>query len=116
MPLRVLFMVLALAAQILLVVPKLPASSESASFFPHIDKVVHYALFMLTTWAVLRFWQNISAPIFFLSIGSLLGWALLSEFIQSFYPHRFASALDLLANSLGILAGIGLYYLEKKFD
>ena len=44
----------------------------------------------------------------------LLAFAIQIEIVQYFIPGRYFSALDVVADSIGILLGIGLYKLYMK--
>lgn len=83
-----------------------PQAIEAPPAFdvPHLDKVVHVALFALTTWALLRVlpaWATFALMV--VQIG-------LSEGIQgAFLPGRSADPLDAAADLVGIALGWGLW-------
>ena len=68
------------------------------------DKVEHFAAFaVLGTW-----FGGILAPRYWAVLFGLLGFGLLIEFIQSGIDYRSGDPLDFLADSLGVVAGLGL--------
>ena len=71
---------------------------------PHLDKVVHVALFALTTWALLRVLPRwVTLALMVVQVG-------LSEVIQgTFLPGRSADPLDAAADLVGIALGFGLW-------
>ncbi len=46
---------------------------------------------------------------------SLLGYSILIEILQHFIPHRGFSLLDILANAVGLLLGLGLSLLLGRY-
>lgn len=74
------------------------------------DKAGHFlaytGLSLLVCLAFAKRNQQIAALLLALGLGFLLEWG------QSFVPGRDMSALDGLANSLGILTGIIIYYFQ----
>jgi VanZ family protein len=78
--------------------------SEVPGAPPGVDKVIHFSLFALL--ALTGRWAGIRpAP---LGVG-LVCYAVVSEFIQAYAPiSRDGSVADTLADTLGMLAGIGL--------
>lgn len=84
---------------------------------PYQDKLFHVlAYFSLTFWFMQIYHIKhhvIGWAIFFLSLGLLL------EYLQSFDPERYSEVGDMVANTLGVMLGVGLsktplrYSLEK---
>jgi VanZ family protein len=73
---------------------------------PYQDKLSHFlAYFSLTLWFMQIYHIRhhvIWWAIFFLCLG------LLMEYLQGFNANRYSEAADMLANSLGVMAGVGL--------
>lgn len=82
----------------------------SLQIFPHIDKVVHFAIFFVLAAIMHRAFNiPVTAHLVLLVIygGSI-------ELLQSFTPKRQASWLDLLADSLGAVAYFAIYFAWRK--
>ena len=73
---------------------------------PYLDKLFHaLAYFSLTFWFMQIYHIKhhvIRWAIFFLSLGLLL------EYLQSFDPERYSEVGDMVANTLGVMLGVGL--------
>ena len=68
------------------------------------DKVAHfftYAVFAVLAWYALRIKRG-----YWILCLILLGYSAALEVAQSFIPGRMMSAMDLLANGLGLIAGM----------
>ena len=87
----------------------LTPGSDSTPYFPHDDKVMHFFAYCLFSLICIPFMETrfsiviVALSVFFFGTFMEIG--------QSFVPMREASLLDLLANTLGMLAGI---YWAKK--
>ena len=79
----------------------------------NLDKVGHFAAYAsLFTLAQFAFPATATRiKIYFLAVG--LG--IMLEWLQSFVPGRETSALDAIANTIGLLFGILLYRFLKSF-
>lgn len=83
------------------------------------DKVGHFIAYAVLTFnAFLVFALSTKARRNALLIA-LVGYGLLMEYLQGFIPGREVSGFDLLANSLGVAIGWGLFsaarrYLERR--
>jgi VanZ family protein len=103
----------------------LPQRPPSPGWLPT-DKVVHVLLFLLTTLPVMlavhlrhpmREPRQHSQVFRLVAMQTLLAMtviAFLSEWIQSYVPGRSADPLDILADIIGIVAGITLILFLKK--
>lgn len=103
----------------------LPERPPSPGWLPT-DKVVHVLLFLLTTLPVMlavhsrhpmRVPRQHSQAFWLVAMQTLLvmtAIAFLSEWIQSYVPGRSADPLDVLADIIGIVAGITLIFFLKK--
>lgn len=73
---------------------------------PYQDKLFHaWAYFSLTFWFMQIYHvkhQVFRWVIFFLCLGLLL------EYLQSFDPKRYSEVGDMIANTLGVIAGVSL--------
>lgn len=90
---------------------------------PFQDKGAHFVeygiLAALMTKAVHGTWPSLRArPLFALAWAATVFWGLLDEIHQAYVPGRVADALDLLADSLGGLAGTLAYlaYRAKRIS
>ena len=78
---------------------------------PHLDKVVHVALFTLTTWALLRVLPSWAA------LGLMLVQVGVSEGVQgAFLPARSADPLDAAADLVGIALGWASWRSRRQGD
>lgn len=82
---------------------------------PHADKVVHGLLFFLETLFLHRSmrWWPASRPLLRAS-GLSLTLALVTELAQGWVPRRNTDGLDLLANSLGVLAFVLVHLMWRR--
>lgn len=86
---------------------------------PYQDKLFHaLAYFTLTFWfmQIYHFKHHVLRwVIFFLCLGLLL------EYLQGFNPRRYSEVADIMANTLGVMLGVGLSmtplrYILLKFE
>ncbi|HEX8549050.1 MAG TPA: VanZ family protein [Cytophagaceae bacterium] len=90
-----------------------------ADFFK-IDKLVHISIFLGLVYLLIKGlkrkpssgWATRYAIIFSLLLGTLYG--ALIEVIQQFIPDRSFEYLDMLANTLGCIAGAFIFSLQNK--
>lgn len=89
-------------------------SGIASSDFPF-DKVVHTSLFLLCGALFVRGWRELRQR-WYIIFALLLVYAVLTEVLQIFIPGRSASVWDLMADVLGIGAGVGfaVMYLRKR--
>jgi VanZ family protein len=81
---------------------KMQHSPDTGVHIPYLDKIVHFAIF-----AVLGFlisYEKKSAN--WTNLAICAGYGLLIEIIQIFLPWRSFELADLLADTIGALAGI----------
>lgn len=77
------------------------------------DKANHFVAFM-TLYILLSLAYKFLKTIY--KIVLLLLYGIQIEIVQSFIPGRFFSLLDVVADSIGIVIGIGLWWIyQKKF-
>ena len=73
---------------------------------PYQDKLFHFlAYFSLTLWFIQIYHVRqhvVWGAIFFLCLGAMM------EYLQGFDANRYSEMADMLANSLGVMAGVGL--------
>ena len=95
----------------LIVVASLIPSSMPSLW--NLDKVGHFAayasLFTLAQFAFPLIKTRLAIFLLAIGLGIMLEW------LQSFVPGRETSALDALANTIGLLFGILLYRVLKSF-
>jgi VanZ family protein len=75
-------------------------------------KAAHVAEYVILAVLLCRAWRGsgVRAPAYvLLALGTAVLYAMTDEFHQGFVPGRTASALDVLIDSTGCLAGIFLY-------
>lgn len=90
--------------------PKLPSVLPFA--LPAADKLAHFGYFALVGFLAARAGTNAERwsdrrTLVAVALGALL-WGLTDEFHQSFVPGRDPEALDVLADTMGALAGAAL--------
>lgn len=113
LPLRLLIVILTLAANVGFYLPKVPAAG-GAGGIPGLDKVVHISVFALTVWAVGRLVAPVRRfPMGWVVLGALTHAGLI-ELVQSFEPARSADPGDLLADAVGVALGLALWHLERR--
>jgi len=94
-------MVLTLAAAIL---PQLPFwRSVPGTGFEHADKIMHFLTFFILT--VYFCGQYPRSAYWRIALG-LLAFGALIEILQSFVGYRLAEGADLLADAVGVAAGL----------
>lgn len=84
---------------------------------PGVRNLVHIPLFGTMAWLwcqALESWVASLPRAIVLAAVLVGGYALLSEWIQSFIPTRFASATDLAYNWLGVAVAASLYSAVRR--
>lgn len=102
LPIRIL-LVIALA-----VIVWASLSQTTVSGPQHSDKVAHFIAYFGLTFLGLTGFRTLRNEILFVGFCLLLGAAM--EYGQSFVPGRSMSWADMVANSLGILGAVLLYW------
>jgi len=102
--------------QLSLLVGWWPWGGDSADGgLPHMDKVVHSAMFAICGYFIVLGWLSRRAQIVPLYLGLLaLGGG--TEWLQGHIPGRGADSWDIVANAAGAAAGVafGLYLRKRK--
>jgi VanZ family protein len=81
-----------------------------------LDKITHFAAFLGLEWLIeLALLGMAGAARRRAAVAMSAGAGGLLELVQAALPHRSAEWLDLLADSLGALAGAGLLMLLARF-
>ena len=75
------------------------------------DKANHFIAFMTLYILLSLAYKNLSIVV---KILMLLAFGMQIEIVQSFIPGRDFSGFDVIADSVGIMIGIGAYLLYKK--
>ena len=83
----------------------LPSLRGAALGASHGDKVIHFGLFALWTWTLLRGWPE--APVGGL-VAKVLAVAIGTELLQLLVPGRAASLLDFCADAAGMALVLGI--------
>jgi len=76
------------------------------------DKIVHLTVYAGA--ALLWGWAATSRRTLLLAVPVLIAYGIGLEIAQGFTPDRTPSVADALANSLGVLIGLGCYLLVQK--
>jgi VanZ family protein len=80
---------------------------------PGLQNFLHIPLYGLLAFLWMQFLAGTSRRPFFwalvFSLAVTIGYGCLDEIHQSFVPGRYGGLLDILLNSVGAVAGIGLY-------
>lgn len=82
-------------------------SSDQGSGGLALDKIIHFVLFALCAVFVIRAWHttfHVTTILFF-----LLLFGVFTEIVQYFIPGRSMSLGDMIADSIGTLAGMALW-------
>ena len=91
-------------------------SPESIPDVPNIDKLLHLAAYAILgalffrAFRTQRFKENINLVIAFSILSSSL-YGITDEFHQYYLPYRDADVMDILADILGSICGVYIYYL-----
>ncbi|MCL6423898.1 VanZ family protein [Brachybacterium sp. JHP9] len=82
-----------------------------------IDKLVHVGVFALTVWAAGRLLAPLRRfPMGWVVLGALAHAVLIEVLQATLLPHRSGDAADVLADSIGIIIGIALWWAERRAD
>ena len=87
-----------------------PSSGEMGWLqqIPHIDKVVHFTLFFVWAFlgvlAVLK--EDLSNRLFVLLFVTVLVFAVMTEWLQTYVPSRRPDWKDIIADAIGGLVGL----------
>ena len=95
----------------------LPSSEIPKGFrFPHIDKVVHFIMFLVYGIVVTGAFDHNKKTFFrfLLIFMCLFSVGLIMELLQSYIPGRQADFYDLISNGLGAFIGITNYLVIKN--
>ena len=84
-----------------------PSESIPTTGFKGSDVVVHVVIFAL--WGLAVSLEFFAAPATVLAIGFALAWG--TELLQMLVPGRMFSMWDILSDSIGLAAGVGLAWL-----
>ena len=87
----------------ILIISLMPINEVSLPSFIGADKVEHFIAYLVASGYFLQILQTRHATRLALF---LISYGLLIEFLQSLTSYRFFDVWDILANSLGILAGV----------
>lgn len=87
-------------------------SPSAGSSIGEYDKVAH--LLTYTVFTLLGTRLQLSVPTYLLLCGIIIGYGGAMEFGQSFVPGRDMSAADMLANFIGVLAGMALHFFWRR--
>ena len=92
----------------------LPFSGSSKITIPYFDKIVHgviYSIFTLVWFLNVAQWSKKNKATYILVSLVLFIYGIIIEFIQgSFVANRTEDFWDVVANSIGIIVGIILFY------
>ncbi len=93
----------------------IPNLSQSVLVFDLSDKLIHFVVFGVLGWLTARGFKHctldkIRKRYFVTAAAATIIFAATDEWHQSFVPGRFADVWDWVADTLGILFFIGMYY------
>ena len=106
-------------ASFILVLTLTPGKSvPDLSLFDY-DKLGHAGIFLIQSYLLitgLYIRSGIKSKTRYVLIGSVTAvvYGFMIEFIQQFIPDRGMELLDAIANIIGALCGIGLFYLQNN--
>jgi VanZ family protein len=97
---------------IILLATMMPGGSTKSGI-PHVDKLVHFGIFMFLSMNLcFKFWNHKKlSEVLMLSIF----FGLMTEVIQQFIPGRDMDIYDGLTDVIGIIAGFYFYQFFKNF-
>ncbi|MBA2117605.1 VanZ family protein [Bremerella alba] len=90
---------------------------QQQALFPHVDKVVHaaiYAVLAITTLIAATVWNYRWSLTLAATVAlAMVGLGIFDEVTQMLVAGRTADPLDLAADALGAVVGIGLFGLSR---
>lgn len=105
---------------VILIATLIPGKAIPKVGFFQIDKVVHFFIFgvlmFLSCYALKKTYQYTGKPLRFIRIALIYSLALgiIIELIQQYVPGRGPSVADVVANSIGVALGYGIFRLLQK--
>ncbi len=93
-------------------------SPQTVPDVPHMDKFLHFVVYgilgilFFRAYSTLRIKNNVNLTIIFSILSSGL-YGISDELHQYFVPYREAELMDALANLLGSIGGVTVYFLSR---
>ena len=110
----------ALVISLLTLMPVEKAPETPFLDIPHLDKLVHFGIFGLLSWLMIRgllkfneVKDKITPIVISLVFPTIYGGII--EILQHFIPGRGPDILDFLANTLGILMGVVTFLMFSDY-
>ncbi len=94
-------------------------SLETVPAVPHMDKFLHFVVYgilgilFFRAYSTLRIKNNVNLTIIISILSSGL-YGISDELHQYFVPYREAELMDALANLLGSIGGVTVYFLSRR--
>lgn len=91
-------------------------SPEQIPSFPFVDKILHFMAYGLMgilfqrAYQTLKFLGDQNRLLVLLSVVSATLYGISDEIHQSFVPYRHADMADVVADFIGAVCGVGIYY------
>lgn len=105
---------------VILIATLIPGKTIPKVGFFQIDKVVHFFIFgvlmFLSCYALKKTYEYTGRPLRYIRIALIYSLALgvIIELIQQYVPGRGPSVADVVANSIGVALGYGIFRLLQK--
>jgi VanZ family protein len=105
---------------VILIATLIPGKTIPKVGFFQIDKVVHFFIFgvlmFLSCYALKKTYEYTGRPFRYIRIALIYSLALgvIIELIQQYVPGRGPSVADVVANSIGVALGYGIFRLLQK--
>lgn len=105
---------------VILIATLIPGKTIPKVGFFQIDKVVHFFIFgvlmFLSCYALKKTYEYTGRPLRYTRIALIYSLALgvIIELIQQYVPGRGPSVADVVANSIGVALGYGIFRLLQK--
>lgn len=103
---------------LILVLTTIPPSAIPSVAFRHIDKVVHFGLFLIFGFFLagvvkVKWKSNIFRNWILVTIVLATGYGIAVEILQNYVPGRTSDLIDVFFNFIGALSGVYLFRFLK---
>ena len=90
---------------LILGVSSLPGENIPKSWLLSFDKLIHLIEYFILGILLMKSMKNVSTKMLIVVIPFGIFFGIIDEYLQSFISGRFSSALDVLADTIGVVIG-----------